>query len=166
MIFRNGDGILTRSTYASTESFIISGAPLIPPNQHLRGEVLEVFVTKTRDRKAALRFLKKVMKRYGRPKSIVIDRLRSYRAALNEIGNAALQMVRRWLNNRAENSYQLFRRRERAMAKFRNTKTLQKFAAIHASIHNHFNQERHLYNRDNFKNNRNTALADWRQLTV
>ena len=128
------------------------------------GEVLEVFVTKKRDRKAALKFMKKAMKRYGRPNAIVTDRLRSYRAAMNEIGNAARQVVGRWLNNRAENSHQPFRRRERAMAQFRSTKALQKFTAIHASIHNHFNQERHLYNRENFKLNRTAALAEWRQL--
>ncbi len=108
------------------------------------GEVLEVFATKRRDRKTALRFLKRAMKRYGRPRSIVTDRLRSYRAAMKVIGNAANQICERWLNNRAENSHQPFRRREGAMAKFRDIKTLQKFAAVHASIHNHFNQDRHL----------------------
>ena len=107
------------------------------------GEVLEVFASKWRGRKAALKFLKRAMKRHGRPKAIVTDRLRSYRAAMNMIGNAASQECGRWLNNRAENSHQPFRRREGAMAKFRDMKTLQKFAAVHASIHNHFNQERH-----------------------
>jgi putative transposase len=115
------------------------------------GEVLEVFVTKKRDRKAALRFLKKVMKRYGRPQSIVTDRLRSYRAAMKEIGNQSRHETGRWLNNRAENSHQPFRRRERAMVRFRTAKSLQKFASIHCSVHNHFNHERHLYNRENFK---------------
>jgi putative transposase len=128
------------------------------------GEVLDAFVTKKRDRKSALKFLKKVMKPYGRPKVIVTDRLRSYRAAMREIGNEARQKTGRWLNNRAENSHQPFRRRERAMAKFRSAKSLQKFASIHTSIHNHFNQERHLYNRQAFKINRSTALAEWRQL--
>jgi putative transposase len=66
------------------------------------GEVLEVFATKRRDRRAALTFLKRAMKRYGRPASIVTDRLRSYRAAMNVIGNAADQTCGRWLNNRAE----------------------------------------------------------------
>ena len=75
------------------------------------GEVLEVFVTKKRDRKAALAFLKRTMKRYGRPEVIVTDRLRSYRAAMREIGNEARQVTGRWLNNRAENSHQPFRRR-------------------------------------------------------
>jgi putative transposase len=130
------------------------------------GEVLEVFVTKRRDRRAALKFLKRAMKRYGQPKVIVTDRLRSYRAAMNVIGNGADQECGRWLNNRAENSHQPFRRRERAMSKFRGFKTLQKFASVHASIHNHFNQERHLYSRENFKPNRSTALADWRELSA
>ena len=115
------------------------------------GEVLEVFVTKRRDRKAALKVLKRAMKQYGQPKVIVTDRLRSYRAAMNLIGNAADQECGRWLNNRAENSHQPFRRREGAMAKFREVKTLQKFVAVHASIHNHFNLERHLKRREVFK---------------
>jgi len=130
------------------------------------GEVLETFVTKKRDRNSALRFLRKTMKRYGRPEAIVTDRLRSYRAAMREIGNEARQETGRWLNNRAENSHQPFRRRERAMAKFRSAKSLQKFASIHSSVHNHFNQERHLYNRENFKLNRSAALAEWRQLAA
>ena len=130
------------------------------------GEVLEVFVTKRRDRKAALRFLKRAMKRYGRPKAIVTDRLPSYRAAMVTIGNAATQECGGRLNNRAENSHQPFRRRERAMAKFRDVKSLQKFAAAHASIHNHFNLERHLIGREIFKQNRFAALAEWRQLAA
>ena len=130
------------------------------------GEVLEVFATKRRDRRAALKFLKRAMKRYGRPELIVTDRLRSYGAAMKDIGVEDRQRYGRWLNNRAENSHQPFRRREGAMARFRDIKTLQKFAAAHASIHNHFNQERHLYNRENFKLNRSAALAEWRQLAA
>ncbi len=130
------------------------------------GEVLEVFVTRRRDRRAALKFLKRTMTRYGRPKVIVTDRLRSYRAAMKIVGNAERQETGRWLNNRAENSHQPFRRRERAMAKFRSAKSLQKFASIHSSVHNHFNQERHLYSRENFKLNRSTALAKWRQIAA
>ena len=130
------------------------------------GEVLEAFVTKKRDRKAAWRFLRKAMKRYGRPEVIVTDRLRSYRAAMREIGNEVRQQTGRWLNNRAENSHQPFRRRERAMVKFRSAKSLQKFVSIHSSIHNHFDQERHLYCRENFKENRSAALAEWRQLAA
>ena len=130
------------------------------------GEVLEVFASKRRDRKAAFKFIKRAMKRHGRPKAIVTDRFRSYRAAMNMIGNAASQECGRWLNNRAENAHQPFRRREGAMAKFRNMKTLQKFAAVHASIHNHFHQDRHLNRRDTFKQNRSAALVEWRQLAA
>src|SRR5665648_676320 len=130
------------------------------------GEVLEVFVTKRRDRMAALKFLKRAMKRYGRPTAIVTDRLRSYGAALKVIGIVERQECGRWLNNRAENSHQPFRRREGAMAKFRDIKTLQKFAAAHASIHNHFNHDRHLNGRHIFKQNRSAALAEWRQLAA
>ena len=130
------------------------------------GEGLEVFATKRRDRKAALSFIKRAMKRYGRPKVIVTDRLKSYRAAMSTIGNEPRQQTGRWLNNRAENSHQPFRRQERAMAKFRSSKSLQKFASIHASLHNHFNHQRHLNRRDIFKHYRAAALAEWRQLAA
>jgi putative transposase len=128
------------------------------------GEVLESYVTKRRDRKAALKFLRKSMKRHGRPEVLVTDKLRSYGAAMKVIGNADRQETGRWLNNRAENSHLPFRRRERAMLRFRQMRSLQKFVAIHGSVHNHFNPERHLYSRDNFKLNRAAALAEWRQL--
>ena len=130
------------------------------------GEVLESFVTKRRDRKAALKFLRKAMKRYGRPEVIVTDLLRSYRAAMKIIGNAGRQETGRWKNNRGENSHQPFRRRERAMAKFRSAKSLQKFTSAYASIHNHFDQERHLHSRRDFKLNRSAALAEWRQIAA
>ena len=130
------------------------------------GEVLEVFATKRRDRKAALEFLKRALKRYGRPGTIVTDRLRSYGAAIKAIGIAGRQECGRWLNNRAENSHQPFRRREGAMAKFRDIRTLQKFAAVHASLHNHFHQDRHLNRRNIFKEKRSVALAEWRQLAA
>ena len=130
------------------------------------GEVLEVFATKRRDRRAALRFLKRTMKRFGRPRAIVTDRLRSYGAAMKAIGVEARQACGRWLNNRAENSHQPFRRREGAMARFRDIKTLQKFASVHASIHNHFNHDRHLNRRAVFKQNRSAALVEWRHLAA
>jgi putative transposase len=159
--FRNGAGTWTRCSSGSMERRIISGGAV----DH-EGEVLEVFATKRRDRRAALKFLKRAMKRYGRSRSIVTDRLRSYRSAMKVIGNAADQECGRWLNNRAENSHQPFRRRERSMAKFRDMKTLQRFVAAHASIHNHFNLDRHLNSRDIFKQNRAAALAEWRQLAA
>jgi putative transposase len=141
------------------------------------GEVLESYVTKRRDRKAALKFLRKTMRRYGQPQVIVTDKLRSYGAAMKQIGNADKRETGRWLNNRAENSHPLpdsgllanhekepFRRRERAMLRLRRMRSLQKFVSVHALVHNHFNQERHLYSRANFKLNRAAALSEWRQL--
>jgi putative transposase len=128
------------------------------------GEVLESYVTRRRYRKAALKFLRKSMKRYGQPQVLVTDKLRSYGAAMKAVGNILKQETGRWLNNRAENSHLPFRRRERAMLRFRQMRCLQKFAAVHSSVHNHFNQERHLYSRDNFKLNRAAALAEWRGL--
>jgi putative transposase len=126
------------------------------------GEVLESFVTKDRDKAAALKFIKKAMKRHGRPGAIVTDGLRSYGAALKEIGAADRQETGRWLNNRVENSHLPFRRRERAMSRFRRMKTLQKFASVHGEVHNHFNQERHLISRDIYRERRSAALAEWR----
>ena len=128
------------------------------------GEVLESYVTTTRDKAAALAFIKKAMKRHGRPQAVVTDGLRSYGAALKEIGNVDRQEVGRWLNNRAENSHQPFRRRERAMERFRRMKTLQKFAAVHGTVHNHFAQERHLISRDLYRERRSAALAEWREV--
>ena len=128
------------------------------------GEVLESFVRKRRDRKAALKFLRKTMKRYGNPHIIVTDNLRSYGAAMKIIGNVQKQETGRWMNNRGENSHQPFRRRERAMLGFRSIRSLQKFASVHSSVHNHFNLECHLYSRANFKFNGTAALSEWRQL--
>jgi putative transposase len=130
------------------------------------GEVLESYVTKTRDRKAALKFLKKAMKKHGRAGAFVTDKLRSYGAALKDLGVADRQETGRWLNNRAENSHLPFRRRERAMQRFRRLRSLQMFASAHASVTNHFNHERSLSSRNVFKQNRAAALAEWRQLGV
>ena len=128
------------------------------------GEVLESFVTKTRDKKAALKFLKKAMRKHGQPEAIVTDRLRSYGAALKEIGSEDRQECGRWKNNRAENSHLPFRRRERAMLRFRRMRSLQKFASVHASVSNHFNRDRNLSSRHHFKLNRTAALSEWRGL--
>ena len=89
--------------------------------------------------------LKRIMKKYGPPRKIVTDGLRAYSAAIREIGNADRQEVGGRLDKSfAENSHQPFRRQERAMQRFRSMKTLQKFSSVHAEVHNHFNQERHV----------------------
>ena len=128
------------------------------------GEVLEAVVTARRDKAAALKLLKRIMKKYGRPKIVVTDGLRAYSAAMDEIGAAGRHEVGRRLNNRAENSHQPFRRRERAMQRFRSMKTLQKFSSVHAQVQNHFNQERHLITRQVYEQRRSIALTEWRAL--
>ncbi len=128
------------------------------------GEVLESYVTKTRDKRAALRFMKKALRRHGSPEAITTDGLRSYKAAMAELGCKEKQEVGRWANNRVENSHLPFRRRERAMTRFRRMKTLQKFASVHASMHNHFSQERHLIDRQTYKTCRSAAVAEWQNL--
>ena len=110
--------------------------------------------------------MKKALKRHGSPASTVTDGLKSCRAAMNDIGNAKKQEVGRHANNRAENSHLPFRRRERATLRFRRMKTLQKFASVHANIHNHFNSERHLIGRPTYKMLRSAALVEWRGLMI
>ena len=126
------------------------------------GESLDVYVKALR----VGRSLRKAMKRYGPPDRVVTYKLPSYRAALRELGIACRQETGRWLNNRAENSHQPLRRREKTMTRFRSMRSLQKFAAIQSSIHNHFNLERHFHRREEFKENRTQALAEWRQLAA
>jgi putative transposase len=128
------------------------------------GEILESFVTKTRDKKAALAFIKKALKRHGQVEAIT-NGLRSYGAAMDALGNRDKQEIGRWANNRVENSHLPFRRRERAMLRFRQMKSLQKFASVHASLHNHFATERHLVDRQTYRQTRSTALAEWQSLT-
>lgn len=128
------------------------------------GEVLESYVTKTHDKKAALAFIKKALKRHGSVETITTDGLRSYGAAMDALGIREKQEIGRWANNRVENSHLSFRRRERAMLRFRRMKTLQKFASVHANVHNHFNHERHLIDRQTYKDRRSAALAEWQSL--
>src|SRR5687768_18434184 len=108
--------------------------------------------------------MKKTLKRHGKVETITTDGLRSYKAAMTELGNANKEEIGRWANNRVENSHLSFRRRERAMLRFRRMGCLQKFASVHANVHNHFNTERHLVDRSIFKQRRSAALAEWQSL--
>ncbi|WP_262829971.1 transposase [Sphingomonas sp. A2-49] len=139
------------------------------PSLHLYPPVpktpyLGVHGTDSSSKAAALTFMKKTLKRHGSPEAITTDSLRSYRAAMNELGNAERQEVGRWANNRVENSHLPFRRRERAMLRFRQMKSLQKFASVHANVHNHFSLERHLTDRRTYKERRSAAVAEWQTL--
>ena len=127
-------------------------------------EVLDSYLEKTRDKKAVLKFPGKSVKRHGRPHDLVTDMLRSCGAAMKNIGNAEQQATGRWLNNRVENSHPPFRRRERAMLRFRWMRSLQMFASVHVSVFNPFNSERGIASRGILKLNRADVLAEWRQL--
>lgn len=128
------------------------------------GEVLESFATRTRDQAAFLTLMKKTHKRHGSPEAIATDGLCSYRAAMRDRRNEEEQEIGLWTNNRVENSHLPFRRRERAMLRFRQMKILQKFANVHANILNHFNLERHLVDREIYKERRSAAQAEWRSV--
>ena len=128
------------------------------------GEVLECYVTKRRNKRLALKFLMKTMKKHGSPLVITTDKCPSYRATFKVIGVEDRQLCGGRSNNRCENSHLPFRRRERGMQKFRSPAMLQKLTSVHAQIYNHFNHERHLENRQAYKQKRATALAEWFQL--
>ena len=87
-------------------------------------------------------------------------------AAMRDLGNGEKQEIGRHANNRAENSHLPFRRRERAMLRFRRMKTLQKFSSVHANVDNHFNLELHLVDRQTFKLRRSAASAEWKSLAA
>ena len=106
--------------------------------------------------------MKKAMQHYGLPNDIITDEFGSYSAAAKELGCSEKQVTKRWANNRVENSHLPFRRRERAMLRFRRMYSLQKFA----SFHNLFNSQRSLSKRSTFKLNRDAALTEWRSLVT
>ncbi len=124
------------------------------------GEVLEAVVIKRRNKAAALKFLKKLMKRCGKAETVVTDRFAGYRVAVRELGTLEKQPTGRWLNNRVENSHLPYQRRERAMQGLRRIRSLKKFASEHSSVYNHFNQERSLTSRASFKLTRTAALDE------
>jgi len=128
------------------------------------GEVLESFLTKRRDKKAALKFLRKSLRLHGPTETIVTDRLASYGAALKALNAINKREVGCGLNNRVENSHQPFRRQERAMLRLRRMRSLQKFAAMHGSIDNDIYQERHTSSRPAFKERRTAALNERRKI--
>ena len=129
-----------------------------------KGEVLECYVTKGRNKSAAKKFLIKIMRKHGSPKIITTDKLASYGAAFCEIGVVDRQLCGGRVNNRCENSHLLFRRRERAMQRFKTVAALQKFFSYHSQIYNHFNHERHLETRQTYKRKRAADLCEWFQL--
>ena len=131
------------------------------------GEVLDILVQPRRDRKAALKLMRKLLKKQGvTPATIVTDKLGSYSSALRELGVARRHDTGRWKNNRAENSHQPLRQRERRMKRFKSPGSAQRFLSIHAAVYNVFNIQRHLTSRRTLRLFRDQAMLTWRQATV
>ena len=128
------------------------------------GEILDILVQPRRDRAAAFKLMRKLLKKQGiAPVAIVTDKLRSYRSALRELGIARRQDTGRWKNKRAENSHQPLRQRERRMKRFKSPGSAQRFLSIHATVYNVFNVQRHLTSRRTLRVFREQAMLTWRQ---
>jgi putative transposase len=131
------------------------------------GEVLDVLVQRHRDKAAALKLMRKLLKKQGfAPAVVTTDKLRSYRAAFQAMGLSARHEQGRRQNNRAENSHQPTRRRERKMQGFKSPGSAQRFLACHAAVHNTFNLQRHLISRPTLRRFRAAALEQWRTATA
>src|ERR1700719_2734943 len=131
------------------------------------GEVLDVLVQSKRNKHAALKLMRKPLKKYAFvPERLVTDDLRSYSAAARDLGIEHLHKRGRWKNNRAENSHQPIRRRERKMQRFKSARTAQKFLSTHAAVYNTFNVQRHLVSAPSHRVLRATAMTTWREVVA
>ena len=131
------------------------------------GEVLDVLVQARRNKRAALKLMRKLLKKYGFiPNKLVTDDLRSYAAAVHDLGLSNRHERGRWHNNRAENSHQPTRRRERKMQGFKSTGSAQRFLSIHAATYNIFNVQRHLTSARTHRAFRESAMQTWREVVA
>jgi transposase-like protein len=131
------------------------------------GEVLEILVQRRRDKHAAVKLMCKLLHKQGfAPKRVTTDRLRSYAAAFQHLGLSCHHEQGIRQNNRAENSHQVVRRRERKMQRFKSAASAQRFLSLHAAIHNTFNLQRHLVSRSTLRIFRAETAAQWRTATT
>ena len=131
------------------------------------GEVLEILVQRRRDKRAAVKLMRKLLRKQGFvPKTVTTDKLRSYGAAFQHLGLSCHHEQGLRQNNRAENSHQVVRRRERKMQRFRSAGSAQRFLSIHAAAHNNFNLQRHLVSRSTLRIFRAEAAAQWSRATA
>ena len=127
------------------------------------GEVLDVLVQSKRNKHAALKLMRKLLRKYAFvPERLVTDNLRSYSAAVRVLGIERRHERARWKNNRAENSHQPTRRRERKMQRFKSAGSAQKFLSTHAAVYNIFNVQRHLTSAQTHRALRAVAMDTWR----
>ena len=126
------------------------------------GEVLDMLVQRRRDKRAALRLMRKLLKKQGfTPKLLTTDKLGSYGAAVRHLRLTCPHEQGLRKNNRAENSHQAVRRRERKMQRFKSARSAQRFLGVHAAVHNTFNLQRHLVSRATLRTFRAEAAARW-----
>jgi putative transposase len=126
-----------------------------------------VLIQSRRNKQAAMKLMRKLLKKYGFvPDKLVTDDLRSYAAAANDLGITRRQERGRWRNNRAENSHQPTRRRERKMQGFKSVGSAQRFLSVHAATHNTFNVQRHLASARTHRAFRASALQTWREVVA
>jgi putative transposase len=131
------------------------------------GEVLDLLVQRRRDKAAALKLMRRLLKKQGfAPEMLVTDKLRSYGAAKSELGLSARREQGLRRNNRAENSHQPVRRREFKMQGFKSPGSVQRFLSVHAAVHNTFNTQRHLTSRKALRVLRGEAFHTWRTATA
>ena len=126
------------------------------------GEVLDFLVQSKRNARAALKLLRKLLKKHGwAPTRITTDRLRSYHVAIRTLGLTAEHIDNKRANNRAENSHQPVRRRERKQQRFKSPGSAQRFLNIQSAVYNTFYVQRHLLDRSTFKRFRTDAFNVW-----
>ena len=131
------------------------------------GEVLDFLIQSKRNKAAALRLMRKLLKKQGvSPTAIVTDKLPSYGAALRVLGLSHRHEMGGRKNNRAENSHQPVRRRERKMQRFKSPRSAQRFLSVHAAVYNHFNTQRHLISRSHHRLFRVAAMVSWQHVTI
>ena len=131
------------------------------------GEILDLLVQPRRDKAAALRLMRKLVRKQGYgPRVLVTDRLQSYAAARRQLGLSARHEQGLRKNNRAENSHQVVRRRERKLQRFKSARSAQRFLSMQAPVHNTFNLQRHLLSRPTLRLFRAEAAHAWETATA
>jgi len=128
-------------------------------------EVLDIMLSQKRDTRAAVKFLKQLLKQYGHPHVLITDRHGSYTAAIRELKIETSHHRARWQNNRAELSHQPTRQKERQCRKFKDPTLAEKFLHIHAAIYNHFNTRRHQTSAAQNRELRSNAFTLWKNAT-
>ncbi len=130
------------------------------------GEVLDVLVQKRRNKRAALKLLRKLLQYQGIPPTkIVTDKLKSYSAALRDLEMGHLHDTTNRLNNSAESSHVPIRRKERKLQRFKSQKSAQIFLSSYGPIYNLFNTQRHLVSRQTLRTLRSEAMTEWNLVT-